>query len=153
MAHPLLCWDIVQEGIYRRQEFAKDILALDGLMKANKWVFTERDIANAMIWENKTIIITDTRLSIVLATKNMFEMNGYYDYEVIGKTPSIFQGKETTPASKKIIKTAIINQKPFECDIINYRRTGEVYNCHIEGYPVFNRTKELVNFIAFENVA
>ena len=37
MAHPLLCWDIVMEGTVRRIEFAKDITALQNLMKVNSW--------------------------------------------------------------------------------------------------------------------
>ncbi|MEO6729822.1 MAG: PAS domain-containing protein [Ferruginibacter sp.] len=154
MAHPLLCWDIVMEGSARRKEFAKDITALQNCIKANGWyTLLESAVDNCIVWENKTIIVTDPALQIILATKNIYEMNGYQPHEVIGKHPKMFQGEATSIVSRKKIKTAVEKQVPFECDIVNYRKDGRIYTCHIEGYPIFNRKKQLVNFIAIENAA
>lgn len=152
MAYPLLCWDVVMEGTFRRKEFASDIIALQQLMKANNWdTILDRSLDNCIIWENKTILVTNPCLEIVLATKNIYNMNGYRADEVIGRHPKIFQGEETTMASRKHIKIAVEKQQPFSCDIINYRKDGTLYTCHIEGYPIFNKKGQLVNFIALEN--
>lgn len=154
MSHPLLCWDIVMEGISRRLEFAKDITALKNIIKANNWHLPlERNLDNCIVWENKTIIVTSPDLKIILATKNIYAMNGYRTDEVIGKHPKMFQGEATSIASRKKIKTAIEKQVPFECDIANYRKDGMIYTCHIEGYPIFNKQGQLVSFIDLENVA
>lgn len=154
MAHPLLCWDIVMEGTARRIEFAKDITTLQNLMKANRWhTVLERAVDSCIIWENKTVIVTNPALEIILATKNMYEMNGYLPDEVIGRHPKIFQGEATSAASRKQIKTAIEKKLPFDCDIINYRKDRSIYTCHIEAYPIFNKQGQLVNFIALENAA
>lgn len=151
MAHPLMCWDIIQEGQIRRQEFENDIRAINEIRTNNKWDFIyPRTLDNCIIWENKTIIITDPSLKIELATKNMFEMNGYKPEEVVGQTPGIFQGEATTDKEKKLIRDAVRKRHSFESIITNYRKNGTLYRCHIEGYPVFNVEGKLVNFIAFE---
>jgi len=87
----------------------------------------------------------------LMATKNMYKMNGYQSGEVIGKTPKMFQGEATSSQSKKEIRTAIDNLVAFETNIVNYKKDGSLYNCHIEGFPVFNKRGRLVNFIAIEN--
>jgi len=154
MKHPLLCWDIIQEGMSRRQTFGADIAALHSLMKRNDWhLKVEQSLDNAIVWENKTILITDPDLQIVLATKNIYRMNGYRADELIGRHPRMFQGPATLETSKKEIKTAIEMRIPFNSNIINYRKDGSTYTCHIEAYPIHNTSGRLVNFIAFENIA
>lgn len=154
MAHPLLCWDIVQEGMSRRKEFIQDIDVLNKLRKEKRWQFVpERSLDNCIVWENKTIVITNTVLDIVFATRNMYKMNGYKPEEVIGSNPKIFQGKATDEKDKQLIRSAIKALKPFDTIITNYRKDGTIYKCHIEAYPVFNNYKQLVNFIALEDIA
>jgi hypothetical protein len=78
-------------------------------------------------------------------------MNGYKIAEVIGKKPSMFQGAASSAETKKQIREAINKQIPFEATIANYRKNKEVYDCLIKGFPVFDKSKNLVNFIAFES--
>lgn len=152
MAYPLLCWDIVQEGISRRKSFAEDIDRLNKLAKQNVWDFVPgRTLDNCLVWENKTIIITDPALHIVFAAKNIYEMNGYTPGEVIGKTPKMFQGKATTEDEKRAIRFSSKRLRPFSSVVTNYRKDKSIYKCFIEGYPIFNKQKQLVNFIALEN--
>lgn len=153
MAHPLLCWDIVEEGMSRRAEFRTDIDILYRIQKENCWHFIpERSLDNCLVWENKTIIITTTSLKIVFASKNIYHMNGYTPGEVTGRSPKIFQGKNTSYIQRQYIGNAIKSIQPFDTTIVNYRKDGSMYNCHIEGYPVFNNRQQLVNFIALENI-
>lgn len=154
MAHPLLCWDIVSEGLNRRLEFAKDMTNLQHIIKKNDWnLLSERSLDNSIVWENKAMLVTNLDLKIVLATKNIIEMGGYRPLELIGKSPRMFQGKATTEQSRNIIRQAVEKHIPFITDIVNYRKDGSIYNCHIEGYPIFNKKGHLVNFVALENVA
>ena len=154
MGHSLLCWDIVMEGAARRAEFAKDITDLKNIMKANNWLtLLDRTVDNCIVWENKTIIVTTPALQIVLATKNIYHMNGYQPEEVIGKHPKMFQGEGTSLESRKTIKKSLEKGVPFDCDIVNYRKDGRLYTCHIEGFPIFNKKGTLVNYIALENAS
>lgn len=151
MSHPLLCWDIVLEGRGRREEFEHDLRFLNKLEQAGYWKFLPgRSLDNALVWENKTILVTSANLEIVFASKNIVNMNGYLPKEVVGKTPKLFQGRATESASRKIISAAVQDQAAFTCSILNYRKDGSLYNCSIEGYPVVNEMGKLVNYVAIE---
>lgn len=151
MSHPLLCWDIIQEGRIRREEFAKDLQVLSKIQEVNQWNFhSYTSLENALIWENKTILVTSPELVIVFVTKNMAGMTGYMPSEVIGKTPKMFQGPATQEDRRQQIRQAITDKVSFECDILNYRKNGSVYQCRIQGYPVFNTSGSLVHFLAME---
>ena len=63
----------------------------------------------------------------------------------------MFQGAETDMTERKKIRNAIDQQRQFESTVVNYRKDGSIYRCHIEGYPIFNKKGNLVNFIAIEN--
>lgn len=149
---PLLCWDIFIERYHRRLNLGGDIMALNKLAVKAKWQHNF-DFDEQLIGNDKTILVTDPSLHIIYATANMPAMNGYNIQEVLGKTPKIFQGKETSENDRKLISQSVKNKLPFEATVINYRKNGDIYHCHIEGYPIFNLQGELVNFIAFENAA
>ncbi|PZX60675.1 PAS domain-containing protein [Hydrotalea sandarakina] len=152
-AHPLLCWDIVVEGMARRNQLHKDLQALNKIHRLNNWGYIQFAYHEALIWENKTIIVTNTQLQIIYATENLLAMNGYHPSEVIGKRPAIFQGPETSVETRKFIKSAIQALQPFNTSIINYKKNGSMYTCHIEAFPIFDINGKLVNFMAIEKAA
>lgn len=45
---------------------------------------------------------------------------------------------------------AVKEQISFEVKIINYKKGGAPYLCHIEAFPLFNRKKVLRNYLAIE---
>jgi hypothetical protein len=65
----------------------------------------------------------------------------------------MFQGPESSNESRRQISNAILRRVSYKGSIINYRKDGTTYNCVIEEYPVWDKKKNLVNFIAFEQVA
>jgi hypothetical protein len=65
----------------------------------------------------------------------------------------MFQGRDSSPQTRQEIREAIIKRMPFKGSIINYCKNGSPYNCLVEEYPVWNKTGELVNFVAFEKIA
>jgi PAS domain S-box-containing protein len=151
MSHPLLCWDIILEGRTRREDFSKDISYLNRLQESGYWKYSPgRSLDNALVWENKTILVTSADLKILFASKNIEQMNGYQPWEVIGKSPKLFQGPATQLSSRLMIRNALSEMKPFNCTILNYRKDGTLYNCQIEGYPVANETGRLTNYVAIE---
>ncbi|MBC7495080.1 MAG: PAS domain-containing protein, partial [Flavobacterium sp.] len=98
------------------------------------------------------IVLTDVNLKIVFASKNMVAMNGYLPSEVIGQHPKMFQGEATNSNVSKIIGNAVKNQLPFKEVVINYCKDGSLYKCEIKGFPIFDSSGKLRNFIAFEKM-
>lgn len=151
MTHPLKSWDIILEGLERRQEFASDIQALERIGSERKWRLPfASTLDNTLVWENKVILVTDPKLTIEFATRNIEAMNGYHPQEVIGKTPRMFQGVGTTEQERSVIRHAIKQIKPFDSVITNYKKDGNIYKCRVEGFPIFDHAGTLVNFIALE---
>lgn len=146
---PLLSWDFFQshmDGLFKSSE---DLLQLAQLARENHWT-TNAHLEEQLMGKKYVIVVTNTKLEIVHATHNIFLMNGYRPTEVIGQKPKMFQGKDTCKETTRYIATAILNKAPFETSLINYKKDGSVYNCWIKGEPIFDKTGEVVNFIAFE---
>ncbi|WP_336517221.1 PAS domain-containing protein [Pollutibacter soli] len=147
---PLMCWDLFIEGYDAKMGMAADRADLIRMASSNHWKHNF-DFESELFRCGNTIIVTDPSILIVLATRNMFKMNGYLPQEVIGKKPSMFQGEGTSKETTRAIRNAINQRQHFEATLVNYRKNGEAYPCFIRGYPVFNKSGELVNFIAFES--
>ena len=146
---PLNSWDFYAENFERVLKSSKDIITLKNLAKENRWQ-TPLHVENELFLNKHVIVITDTDLRIVHATHNIRAMNGYNANEVLGKTPKMFQGKDTCAETNLYIANAIKEKKPFEATILNYRKDGSSYTCWIKAQPILNSKKEVVHFIAYE---
>lgn len=148
---PLHSWDFFSYYFDDLKATISDISQLKGMSKDKKWIanldFSEQ------FQQEKVIVVTDVDLKIVFASQNIIKMTGYSFEEIVGKSPKIFQGKETSKRDLQQIREAIESKIPFEKTIINYKKNGETYTCHIKSFPLFNSKNEVVNFIAFEEVA
>jgi PAS domain S-box-containing protein len=153
MSHPLMCWDIYLDAKQRRKELASEIQAINNIHLRNNWNISHNFIENALIWENSTIVITNLKSEIIYVSENVFVMTGYRSIEVIGKKPTLFQGEKTEILQKELIKNAIVNQKPFDTILTNYKKDGTSYKCHIQGFPMYNNYGKLTNFVAIEKAA
>ena len=131
---PIYCWDF-------NFNFLEDV----------RWSANDWDLKSSL--KEEVIIVTDSKLKIVFASHNIVAMNGYSSNEVLGKSPRMFQGEATNAIVSNEIRNAIIDLKPFEKTIINYKKNGETYECLIKGFPVFNNKGDLSHYIAFEKAA
>lgn len=148
---PLLSWDIFMRGYQRKMALAEDYNQLNKISISKNW-FDEWDVQTRLFSLGKVIIVTDPSLKIIFASSNIFDMNGYDPAQVKGRHPAMFQGEGSSLETRMVIRTAIKNRQPFDVSILNYKKNASPYLCHIEGYPVFNKKKELSNFIAFESI-
>ncbi|MFV8351409.1 PAS domain-containing protein [Flavobacterium sp. XS2P14] len=148
---PVYSWDFHNDFLCSIKNFFLDLNKLNGIASKNKWVQSDWDLKNTP--QDEVIIVTDVKLKIVFASHNIVNMNGYREEEVLGKSPKMFQGEATNGTTSSEIRKAIVEQKPFEKTVMNYKKNGDVYACIIKGYPVFNNKGELIHYIAFEKAA
>ena len=151
-AAPLLSWDIFMAGYQRKVDLANDFNMLNKLALSQKWI-NEWDIESKLFRQGKVIIVTDPLLRIVYSSSNVYEMNAYTSEELKGKSPKMFQGPGTSVQALAQIREAINSLRPIEITLLNYKKTGQPYLCHVEEYPVFNKNRQLSHFIAFEDLA
>ncbi|RZL43936.1 MAG: PAS domain-containing protein [Pedobacter sp.] len=148
---PLMSWDIYSNYYQDLKAQNADFSQLTDLKIGYNW-----DLKIDLLEElqnNDTILVTNVDLKIEFASQGILEMTGYLPEEVIGKSPKMFQGEKTSEEKRQQIKEAILAQKPFEATVVNYRKSGETYDCHIRSFPVFNKKGQLSHFIALEKAA
>lgn len=147
---PLRSWDFFMEAFGRHSANAKDITAIAEIAKTSAWK-KSFDIHQKLVRQDQVIIITDLSQTILFATHNILAMTGYRPAELMGKAPNILQGVETNADTRATIREAIKQLMPFQAEIINYRKNGTTYKCHVEAQPVFNKKGLHTHFIAFEH--
>lgn len=140
---PLTSWE------FRENNFSDTILFQRFQSKWN----TKQDYLKKAINENKELLITDKNFKIVFASKTISKISGYQHEEILGKSPKMFQGEDTSEFTKQKIKTALIQLKPFKEVILNYKKNGDLYWCEIEGLPMFDKEGKFLNYIALEKIA
>jgi PAS domain S-box-containing protein len=151
-AGPLMCWDFFMESHFRRMQQAESLYQLQNFAERHHWRM-DWAISKLLLAEERVTLVTDLAQVIQFATPNMVGMNGYKPDEVIGRKPTMFQGKDTDPETRPHIREAILRRLPFKGNILNYRKDGSPYDCLVEEYPVWNKGGELVHFVAFEKIA
>ncbi|MFS4468925.1 PAS domain-containing protein [Maribacter sp. 2210JD10-5] len=147
---PVSAWDIYADYFDKTCKTAEDIKGLTKLAKTNDWEINDAIFEDQLREKEHVIVVTDAKLNIVYATQNIWQMNRYKPEEIMGFQPKIFQGEGTCKETIQNISKAIRAKKPFEANVLNYRKDGETYNCWIQAKPVFDTKGEIVNFIAFE---
>ncbi|KVV13638.1 PAS domain-containing protein [Flavobacterium sp. TMP13] len=125
-----------------------DNIRLKNLALKNSWQNFNYNLLDKL--QQVVIIVTTPKLEIIFASNRMHQMNGYTEVEVLGQTPKMFQGKETSPLISKQIRASINAQEPFEQTVVNYKKDGSTYKCEIMGVPIFNNKGNLTHFVAFE---
>ena len=120
---------------------------------------TERKIAEAEIEKlsiiaretTNAVIITNTAGEIIWVNEGFTNITEYESDEVIGRKPGdILQGEETNLAVVRFMRNKIKKVEPFECDILNYSKTGRKYWLRIQCQPQFDETGKLKCYFAVE---
>lgn len=147
---PLLSWDIHIQNLRRIEVYHQDV---GFIKKISSKIKTEVNILEEFTESNAVIVITDLNLNIEFASNNVTDMSGYQPKEIIGKTPKMFQGPETDKTISKEIRNLVNNKEKFEYVLKNYRKDNSLYNCHIKGYPIYDKKGILIKYVAIEKVA
>jgi PAS domain S-box-containing protein len=100
--------------------------------------------------QEQAIVVTDTKQIIQFASTEFETMTGYQVSEALGKKPNFLQGAKTDTATTQKINEAIKSRESISETVLNYKKDGSVYLCKVEIHPIFDASKKLVNFIAFE---
>lgn len=75
---------------------------------------------------------------IIFANPAFYQMTGYTEKEILGKTPRILQGEKTSKDAKQMIRTALENRKPIQIEILNYKKDGSVFWSDLSIVPLQN---------------
>jgi PAS domain S-box-containing protein len=97
------------------------------------------------------VVITDVEEKIIWVNSAFTRITGYESEEVMGRKPGSFlQGKETNPLTVAYLRQKIKEKQPFECEIINYSKSGGKYWMHIQGQPLLDENGNCERFFAIQ---
>lgn len=150
MLSPIFCWDIYTMHLYEKKEMAKksnDLYALQRLHRQFNW---QAELESLLVNPYEAIVVTDAQQIILWVNEGFVKMTDYPAYTAIGKTPGFLQGKNTSTETKRRIKRKFSEHTPFSENVINYRKNGEEYLCHVEIHPLINDENQLTHYLALE---
>lgn len=94
------------------------------------------------------IVIADPRGHIIDANETFTRITGYERHEVIGKNPRIFKSGHQSPEFYRTMWQAIVAQGHWTGEILNRRKTGEIYAELLTISAVRDRHGKVQSYIA-----
>ncbi len=141
-------------GLEFSQKPTSSILAewnyLSELKTARQWDFDLLPALPYLKSNRSAIIVTDLAQKITWVSQGFQRMSGYAQEEAYGRHPNFLQGEKTSSQTRQQIRQHLADSQAFSGTVINYRKSGKAYLCAIHLFPVFNQSRDLVNFIAME---
>jgi PAS domain S-box-containing protein len=97
------------------------------------------------------VIITDTDQKIQWVNEAFTRITEFEMADVIGKRPGSFlQGPDSSPIVVRYMKGKLRNLQAFECDIINYSKSGKKYWIRIQCQPEFDTNGKHIGYFALQ---
>ncbi len=98
------------------------------------------------------VVITDSEGFIIWVNQSFERMTEYSLDELVGKKPGYFlQGEDTDEETVEEMRESVREHKGFNCEVINYSKSGRKYWVAIEVRPLYGDDGGLINFIAIES--
>ncbi|PRX57458.1 PAS domain-containing protein [Flagellimonas meridianipacifica] len=147
---PIQSLDFYLENFHalcKKLRLENDLSELKGILKRD----LEPSVVNILqTTPYQALVVTDVRKTIIWANHGFNQMTGYSKSFAVGKRPTFLQGRKTSEETKTEIRELLKQQKRFTKALINYRKNGEEYVCHIDVLPLFNDKKMVTHFLAME---
>ncbi|MFM2440456.1 MAG: hypothetical protein RLZZ349_183, partial [Pseudomonadota bacterium] len=120
--------------IYLRDKYLTQQRTSAELLIADK---EYKKMAVAVQNTTNSVTITDRFAHLMWVNPAFLSTCGYTEDFVIGKTAGSFlQGADTSQDTVKIMRKAIKNHKGFDVEILNYKKSGELFWQHIIATPI-----------------
>ena len=146
---PLLSWDIYSGYSAKKLADLKKAREIEAFKKfAEKFQFQNNFDQIFSSHDFEALVITNLNKEIVWVSNGFKEMTGYSKKFALTQTPAFLQGKDTSLATKKIIRQKLNAQEKFSEIVINYKKDKTPYKCLLNVFPLFN--EETTHFLALE---
>jgi PAS domain S-box-containing protein len=93
------------------------------------------------------VLITGPDRRLVFVNRAFLDLTGYEESEVLGQTCAFLQGPGTDREMIRTISAALAENREFSGEILNYRKSGEVWWNDLTITPVFGEDGTLSHFI------
>ena len=98
------------------------------------------------------VVITNCAGEIEWINDGFTRITGYSLSEITGRKPGdVLQGPKTDINTVKLMKAALLAEKPFDVEIINYHRDATPYWIQVQCSPLYDDSGVLKGFMAIES--
>ncbi len=107
-----------------------------------------RKLSRAVEQSPTSVLITNVKGIIEYVNPRFTQISGYGTDEAIGKTPSLVKSGFTSPLLYREMWDTISNGREWQGEILNRRKSGELFWEHVSISPIRNEDGEITHFIA-----
>ncbi|MDX8410214.1 MAG: response regulator [Mariprofundales bacterium] len=96
------------------------------------------------------VIVTDNCGNICYVNRAFTTSTGYNSEEAIGQTPSMLSSGKQSPSFYRRMWNRIKSGQHWESEMIDRRKNGELYPCHLEIAPITNANGRVTHFVGLQ---
>jgi len=148
------CIYIHDKGYIMRNEEGRAVRLVGATQDITERRMAEEELIKLSIIAKQTsnaVIITDIEDRIIWVNEAFTRITEYELAEVIGKRPGDFlQGTETNMGVVRFMRRKVAAMQPFECDIINYTKSGKKHWFRIQCQPQFDASGKITGFFSIQ---
>jgi PAS domain S-box-containing protein len=88
---------------------------------------------------------------VIFVNKHFTDLTGYTIDDVRGKNMNILQNDDRDQEAIKIMKKAIVEQKPCEVELRNYKKDGTMFFNRVSISPIFDENQKILFFAGIQS--
>jgi PAS domain S-box-containing protein len=98
-----------------------------------------------------SVVICDKLGRIEWVNESFLNLSEYTFEEAVGQVPGhLLQGPETKPETVEYLKNQVMQGSSFECEIVNYSKSGYKYWIRLQGQALLDRKGKISKYFAVE---
>jgi PAS domain S-box-containing protein len=97
------------------------------------------------------VFIADPEGKISWANEAFTKITEYTFSEIVGKDLSILQGQESDPKTVEYISQKIKYKEPFDCEIVNYSKSGRKYWVQMTGQCMHDENENCMKYFSIQS--
>ncbi|NJO84416.1 MAG: PAS domain S-box protein [Blastochloris sp.] len=116
---------------------------------------TQRLMEAAVLFSTESVLITDANLeppgpSIVFVNPAFTVLTGYTPEEIIGQSPRILQGPQTSRDVLHELAQTLQKGQPFAAETTNYRKDGTAYVVEWHISPILDEMGDITHWVSLQ---
>ena len=151
---------VLDRGRAVRAPITRNILYLSGVITdvtAQHLQQEELELVRAVVEHtNDGVLITEAEPldepgpKIVYVNPSQRQNSGYSREEIIGRTPRIFTGPNSSTETSRQIREAMERWEPIQVEVLNYRKDGSEYWSDLSIVPVSNESGWYTHWVSVQ---